>query len=102
MDVVSADRAILRESDSEESLLEKYAGKGSLDDLIPSLARNQEATHRIEAVVQGRPTKHELILGDACELTDLDESSVHLVVTSPPLLEAQEVQRPRAPTRARY
>jgi len=76
--------ASLRVADTEESLLAEYAGKGNLDEILPSLARNQEATSRIETVVQSRPTMHELILGDARKATDFDESSVHLVITSPP------------------
>ncbi len=70
--------------DTEQSLLTEYAGTGNLDNLIPTLARDVRAMKRIEAVVQQRPTSHELILGDSRAASSLPESSIHLVVTSPP------------------
>lgn len=39
---------------------------------------------RIESLVRGLKTSHELVKGDAREASALEEASVHLVVTSPP------------------
>jgi modification methylase len=69
--------------DTELALLAEY-GDGNLDNLIPPLSRDTKAMGRIEAVVQRRPTSHELVLGDSRKIAELKEESVHLVVTSPP------------------
>lgn len=71
-------------ADSEESLLEEYAPTGSLDTLIPRLARDNRAMRRIESVVQHRRTSHDLLLGDSRTAACLPAGSVHLVATSPP------------------
>jgi DNA modification methylase len=71
-------------SDHEQALLDEFIGDGELDDIIPGLARNLQATRRIEAVVRNRETSHELIHGDARAASALGENSIHLVVTSPP------------------
>lgn len=71
-------------SDDEQALLSEFASKGNLDFIIPELARNRQAIDRIESVVRGLKTTHELILGDARTATALAEQSIHLVVTSPP------------------
>ncbi len=70
--------------DTEDSLLREFASRGNLDDIIPTLARDERAIRRIEAVVQRRPTRHELVLGDARTMSDLQSGVVQLVVTSPP------------------
>jgi len=70
--------------DLEQSLLDEYAAAGSLDNIIPRLARDERAMRRIEAVVQHRHTSHDLILGDSRSAAELGPGSVHLVVTSPP------------------
>lgn len=69
--------------DTEQSLLAEL-GTGNLDNIIPTLARDEKALRRIEAVVKMRQTTHQLILGDARKATKLAPESVHLVVTSPP------------------
>jgi modification methylase len=71
-------------SDEEAALYEKLCGTKSLDDLIPTLARDESAVRAIEACVQRRPTRHELIHGDARRMASLPDESVHLVLTSPP------------------
>lgn len=71
-------------ADNEAGLLGEYLSNGDADDVIPRLARDRRAMQRIEAVVRGRVTDHELILGDARDASALEENSVHLVVTSPP------------------
>ncbi len=71
-------------SDEEEQLLAEYTAAGTLDDLIPQLARNRPVLERIESVVRSRHTTHELLHADARDASALAENSVHLVVTSPP------------------
>ena len=51
---------------------------------IPGIAHNPRPIAVIEDAVQRIPTHHELLLGDARELDDIPDESVHLVVTSPP------------------
>jgi DNA modification methylase len=55
-----------------------------LDLLIPKLAKNHAALAAIERRVQSVSTHHKLILGDARRLVGIEDSSVHLVLTSPP------------------
>jgi modification methylase len=71
-------------TDMEQALLEEYAAKGNLDNIIPQLARDERAMRRIEAAVLRRETSHELVLGDARTAAKLEPGSVHLVITSPP------------------
>ncbi|MCC6240173.1 MAG: site-specific DNA-methyltransferase [Phycisphaerales bacterium] len=52
--------------------------------MIPQLARDSQAIARIEDIVQRRHTSHELRIQDARCAANLDEGSIHLVVTSPP------------------
>ncbi len=70
--------------DTASALLAEYAGEGDLDNIIPSLARDERAIKRIELVVQRLPTAHTLLLGDSRTTNELPDSSIHLVVTSPP------------------
>jgi modification methylase len=51
---------------------------------IPALAKDAAATEAIERAVKRVPTKHRLILGDSRNMADIDDESIHLVVTSPP------------------
>ncbi|HEY8665358.1 MAG TPA: site-specific DNA-methyltransferase, partial [Tepidisphaeraceae bacterium] len=71
-------------SDDEQAILAEFLAIGDLDDIIPGLARDQKAMRRIEAVVQGRETSHDLVHGDARTASALEENAIHLVVTSPP------------------
>lgn len=80
----SAIPAIDPDGDSVESLLAEFVGSGSLDDVVPKLCKDPKAMRRIEAVAQQLPTRHELILGDSRQASELEENSIHLVVTSPP------------------
>ena len=57
--------------------------KGAQSD-IPEIAHNPRLIALIEDAVQHIPTHHELLLGDARDLDDIPDESVHLVVTSPP------------------
>ena len=51
---------------------------------LPNLARDPNATARIEARLAQVPTRHELFLGDSRNEPTLAPESIHLVVTSPP------------------
>lgn len=72
------------DGDTAESLMVEFGGLASLDDIVPKLCKDPRAMRRIEAVVQQLPTRHELILGDSRQASELEENSIHLVVTSPP------------------
>jgi DNA modification methylase len=75
--------SVMQKASDEAEALKKYA-TGSLDELIPSLARDSKEMRRLEAFVRTLPTSHRLILGDARRASALPENSIHLVVTSPP------------------
>ena len=52
---------------------------------IPAIARDGEATARIERLLNEVPTTHRLLLGDSREIVaELPNESVHLAITSPP------------------
>ncbi len=51
---------------------------------IPRIAKDGKTLGEIEAAVQKIPTRHELIRGDARDLSFIGDESIHLVVTSPP------------------
>ncbi len=68
----------------EETILGEFAAKGNLDDIIPQLARDRQAMHRIESVVRSLKTAHDLIWGDARAASALADHSIQLVITSPP------------------
>jgi DNA modification methylase len=71
-------------AETPESLLAELAPDGDLDRVIPTIAKSPKIISRIESVLQRRPTRHELVLGDARRASSLPEGSIHLVVTSPP------------------
>jgi DNA modification methylase len=73
-----------RSPEDEDTILREFAYAGNLDEIIPQLARDRQAIRRIESLVQGRQTTHELILGNAQAASALPAHSIHLVVTSPP------------------
>src|SRR5574341_336150 len=51
---------------------------------IPRIARDPRLTTLIEGAVRSLPTRHDLYLHDARDLSTIKDESVHLVVTSPP------------------
>src|SRR5206468_12656470 len=77
-------RAVDNRIDDEAALYDRWCPNGNLDELIPTIARDQNAVRSIEACVRRRQTRHELILGDARQMDTLPDASVHLVLTSPP------------------
>jgi hypothetical protein len=72
-----------RHVDEESRILQEFA-TANLDNVIPQLARDRKTMQRIESIVRGLQTSHDLILGDARGASALPNQSVHLVVTSPP------------------
>jgi DNA modification methylase len=57
---------------------------GDIQTAIPRLAKDKAAVAAIERAVQDVPTAHQLVLGDARDLSLLQPESIHLVLTSPP------------------
>ena len=58
---------------------------GNLDQsAIPRIARDESLLASIEEAVHSIPTQHQLVRGDARDLSAIGSESVHLVVTSPP------------------
>lgn len=51
---------------------------------LPKVAKDSELTHAIDQAIQSIPTNHMIWLGDARHAAAIEDSSVHLVVTSPP------------------
>jgi modification methylase len=51
---------------------------------IPRIAKDERLVKLIEDAVRRIPTRHNLNLGDARDMTKLRDGSVHLIVTSPP------------------
>jgi len=51
---------------------------------IPAIAKDQLLSGRIEHITQTIPTAHQLVLGDARNLSEVPDNSVHLALTSPP------------------
>ncbi len=82
--ILQAEQPGLDEDAEARTLYDSLCGKTNLDDLIPTLAKNAVAIRLIESLVQRRPTRHELILGDARRMASLPDESVQLVLTSPP------------------
>jgi hypothetical protein len=59
---------------------------------LPRIAKDRKLTALIESVVKEIPTRHDLRQGDARSI-DLPEAGVHLVLTSPPLLDVERVSK---------
>lgn len=51
---------------------------------IPGIAKDPHAVQAIERAIRSIPTAHDLVLGDSRKMSDVPDSSIHLVVTSPP------------------
>lgn len=60
---------------------------------LPRVAKNDRLTALIENAVRQVPTQHDLHLRDARCLDPLPDSSVHLVITSPPYWTLKEYRR---------
>lgn len=57
---------------------------------IPFLAKDQGAVRAIEDAIQRVPTTHRMILGDSRCMEEIEDESVHLIVTSPPYWNLKE------------
>ena len=56
----------------------------SLKSVIPSIARDVAESAKVAAAVQAVTSDHQVLQGDARDLSNLSDRSIHLVVTSPP------------------
>ncbi len=81
---MQAKTTIGRTISDQDALIQRLCGRKSLDDLLPTLARDSRAIRQIEAAAQELHTTHRLLLGDARSLDQLEAGSIQLVVTSPP------------------
>ncbi|PSP91854.1 methyltransferase [Halobacteriales archaeon QS_4_66_20] len=59
---------------------------------LPSLARDKGRMGEVEQSVKSLPSHHELHLGDARDLSIVDDESVELVVTSPPYFDIKDYE----------
>lgn len=76
--------------DSCADLLER--SDQELKSELPELARDEGRMGEIEQAVKSLPTHHDLYLGDARDLSMVDEESVELVVTSPPYFDIKDYE----------
>jgi DNA modification methylase len=60
---------------------------------LPRIARDPKLVAQIESAVAHIPTRHDLHLGDAREMSAIPDDSVHLVVTSPPYWTLKEYRK---------
>jgi DNA modification methylase len=74
----------MSESPANEIVIPDNPTTHELDLLVPKLAKNRTVLEEIKRRVQTVSTHHKLILGDSRKLVGIKDSSVHLVVTSPP------------------
>lgn len=72
--------ALLHESDQE------------LKSNLPALARDQGRMGEIDQAVKSLPSNHDLYLGDARDLSMVEEEGVELVVTSPPYFDIKDYE----------
>ena len=77
-----------------EGLVREFLPSVSINPLpqqmIPKLAKDRAALKAIQRAVREIPTQHRLWLGDSRALSQLPDSSVHLVVTSPPYFDLKK------------
>ena len=67
--------------------------RGDAQRSIPAMAKDADATERIERLLSEVPTTHRLLLGDSREsVAELPEESVHLAITSPPYWTLKEYE----------
>lgn len=78
--------------DLNQFIPEGLSAGADLDRLIPTLAKDEAACSKILDSVGRIPTHHDLRLGDARDLSAINDRSVHLVVTSPPYWTLKEYE----------
>jgi len=59
---------------------------------LPALARDKGRMGEIEKAVKSLPSHHEMYLGDARDLSMIEQESVELVVTSPPYFDIKDYE----------
>lgn len=89
---MSADDVDLSEyvPDSCQPLLNKSTRE--LQSALPELARDQGRMQEVEQAVKSLPTHHDLYLGDARNLSMVEDESVELAVTSPPYFNIKDYE----------
>jgi len=85
-------KSILQDIDQivRNNLPSDLSDLSDLNRSIPRLAKDSQAIEYIHEAIQQVPTHHSLILGDARNLGDIQDESVHLVLTSPPYWNLKE------------
>ena len=76
--------------ESCEGLLDKSDRELKSD--LPALARDKGRMGKVEKAVKSLPSQHTLHLGDARDLSMIDEESIELVVTSPPYFDIKNYE----------
>lgn len=71
-------------SDLEAFLPEDLGDLTDIQRAIPRIAKDAALAESIQNVLPCIPSRHELRLGDARDMSSLEPQSVHLVLTSPP------------------
>ena len=54
------------------------------DSAVPRFAKDPRVMAEVEEAISRVPTRHQLYMGDARQVAEIPDDSVHLVVTSPP------------------
>ncbi len=99
---VAAQRKSVKETfRKSETDLSAFVPKGLLDlgdpqTAIPRLAKDEQSVQAIEQAVKTIPTAHQLFAGDARDMSNLEDESVHLVLTSPPYWTLKEYRESEA------
>lgn len=73
------------------------AARDDIQKAIPALAKDPAATGSIERAAKRVPARHQLILGDSRQMDEIEDESVHLVLTSPPYWTMENLQRTSLP-----
>ncbi|MFD1599342.1 DNA-methyltransferase [Halobellus rarus] len=76
--------------DSCRDLLDMEANE--LRSEVPALARDKQRMGEVDQAVKSLPSHHDLYLGDARDLSMVDDESVELVVTSPPYFNLKDYE----------
>lgn len=74
----------IAESDYSYALPTELTDLAKIQTEIPRIAKNNTVITKIMDAVKQIPTTHDLIIGDARNLSFLPDNSIHLIVTSPP------------------
>ena len=67
-----------------EALPDISLDNSDLKQVIPKLAQNKDVTTLIMSLIPEVVTHHSLMVGDARSFNDIEDNSIHLIITSPP------------------